>query len=183
MIRFRRRWTYWWIAAIAAPHWAALAFVLAIFPAKAWYMAPLVVPGAYWVLAAIANWRSATVRAEGVRLTLVPFPVGGGSWIPRDSIAGCYARRVVETNDSDLVVADYFAMGVETLDGKQRDLHLPYGTEAEALAAAGPVAAMLGGVPVRTVEAQFSYPTAWRATLLWTGIAAITLAAAARIVS
>jgi len=118
---------------------------------------------------------------------MLPFPTGNGQWVGRDSILHRYARHRVETDDSDsYIVADYFAIGVETTDGNQVDIHQPYKTETAALAAAGVVAQVLNlgasGPPidVRMVVTKMSYPTLKSQFLVWSAILLFAVYAAWR---
>jgi len=129
---------------------------------------------AYWILGVVANWRIAIVRQTGVRTSILPFPTGSGQGVRRDSILHCYARHHVETDESNsYVVADYYAMGIETIEGHQMDVHLPYGGEAEALDAAREVARVLDHdmsgrrIEVRSVETKLTYPTLKRLVVFW----------------
>ncbi len=137
----------------------------------------LIVLAAYWILGVLANWHITVVKPAGVRTSMFPFPIVSGQWVGRESILHCYARHRVDTDDSDsYVVADFYTMGVETNAGNQVDIHLPYATEADALAAASEVAYVLNlnssgrHIDVRAVETQLTHPWFRRLLLCWSAI-------------
>ncbi|MEO8028704.1 MAG: hypothetical protein ABI823_19645 [Bryobacteraceae bacterium] len=137
----------------------------------------IVAVSAYWFLASIANWRIAVVTPSGVRTSLLPFPTGSGQSVRRDSVLHCFARHILGTDEMNAyVTADYYAMGVETVQGHQLDIHLPYPTEADALAAARDVAQVLNlntygrALDIQSVQTKMTYPTLRRMLLFWSAI-------------
>jgi len=181
VIWFRRRWAPWWLAIGAAVCFIPLVFLKdgargldGRFTTEIRVIIALVTVAAYWILGVVANWRVAIVRPAGVRTSMFPFPTGSGQRVRRDGILHSYARHHVETDESNsYVVADYYAMGVETIEGHQLDIHLPYGSEAEALDAAREVARVLNinasgrRIDVRPVETKLTYPTLRRLVVFW----------------
>ncbi len=50
----------------------------------------------YLVAALTANHRQARVRPTGVEIRLRPFPLGNGRTVPREAIACCYHRQIID---------------------------------------------------------------------------------------
>ena len=162
-LRQHHRWTPWWLATLFGVLYIPLAYavVLAIVDPKSGgegirIVIPLFAILSYWVLALVANFRTAVVKPSGVRVSMFPFPVGTGQWVNRADVAVCYARHIVEYHRG-VEIENFFTAGIQTGKGQQIDVYVKLKTAADALQFAHDIGRVLNANPaerpidVRTV--------------------------------
>ena len=96
----------------------------------------------YLVAALTANHRQARVRSTGVEIRLRPFPLGNGRTVPREAIACCYHRQIIDYAKGH-AISTHYTMGIQTRDAEILDLLGLCPTEAEAATAAAQTAQIL----------------------------------------
>lgn len=96
----------------------------------------------YLVAALTANHRQARVRPTGVEIRLRPFPLGNGRTVPREAIACCYHRQIIDYAKGH-AISTHYTMGIQTRDAEILDLLGLCPTEAEAATAAAQTAQIL----------------------------------------
>ena len=155
MTNFRRRWISPGLAATLGLLYLPLAagiFAALLHPQTLGRGIHLFLPFfallTYILLALVTNHRQAKVEPTGVKIALRPFPLGNGRTVPRDSIACCYHRQIVDYAKGH-AISTHYTMGIQTKDAELLDLldHCP--TEAGALEAAAETAKTLNNIEVR----------------------------------
>ncbi len=96
----------------------------------------------YLVAALTANHRQARVRPTGVEIRLRPFPLGNGRTVPREAIACCYHRQIIDYAKGH-AISTHYTMGIQTRDAEILDLLGLCPTETEAATAAAQTAQIL----------------------------------------
>lgn len=104
----------------------------------------------YWVLAALVNVRSVSIREDRVAEYVWPVPIRLPRWTRREKIRCCTIRKVVVFDDG-AELETYFTAGLQTVDGLESLVSGPHNTSGEAEAVARKMADVLQ-VPV--VEAD-----------------------------
>lgn len=149
MINFRRRWISPGLAAILGLLYLPLAggvLAAVLHPQTLGRGIHLFLPFfallTYIVAALVTNHRHAKIEPTGVKIALRPFPLGNGKTVPRDSIACCYHRQIVDYAKGH-AISTHHTMGIQTKDAELLDLldHCP--TEAEAAGATAKTAKTL----------------------------------------
>jgi hypothetical protein len=148
-------------------------------------IAPVYAAAAYWMLT-LCNRRTVVVEPAGVRIRFGPVPNVSGRWIPRSEITSIYARDTVASFDEgDVPDGTWFAIGLETRDGREIDLYSRGADASTALAAAREISQVFNANPgeppieVRLATASRKGSTIEREFVFWAavGLAAIALGA------
>lgn len=134
-------------------------------------IAPVYALGTYWGIT-MCNRRTLVVDASGVRVSYGPYPTLAGQFIPRTQIAFCLAADTIRDHDEGTKPnGTFFAIGIETRDGRRLHLYSRDADEKIALAAADEISQILG-TQTRLVPAG-DYSTTSRREFVFWGVMAV----------
>jgi hypothetical protein len=187
-LRLRRRWVPPGLAAILGLlylplGWAALGAVFhpeSFGPGIRLFL-PFFAILTYLVAALTANHRQARVQPSGVEIRLRPFPLGNGRTVPREAIACCYHRQIIDYAKGH-AISTHYTMGIQTRDAEMLDLLGLCPTEAEAATAAAQTAQILSTAsPIEVRPPALAKPRrpSLLAFFLWVALTLLSIAAGA----